>query len=72
MVLVLCEPCGKRIEEGWNLTEHLRGKDHQKKFARWQQEQPVQQPVLERVIVEMPFDDDDEAPLPAPTPPQTC
>src|SRR5205809_827497 len=72
MVLVHCEVCNKSMEGGWNLSQHLIGKDHLKKLARWQGGFPYRPaaPVVE--VVQMPdLDDDDEPTTTKQSPPVT-
>src|SRR5436190_15174520 len=57
MGLVRCEACGKDIEAGWNLSQHLIGKDHLKKLARWQGEHLPYHQVMPAEVVHMTFND---------------
>src|SRR5438477_8017806 len=63
MGLVTCEPCGKTMESGRNLSQHLIGKAHLKKVALWMADRlPVRSaaPTPVTVVQFMDLDDDED------------
>ena len=62
-MLVRCEPCGKDIEEGWNIAQHLNGKAHLKNLARWEVQhqgpRDVRPPAAAAPRVTVDWDEDD-------------
>src|SRR5437773_12482047 len=60
MGLVRCEACEKDIEAGWNLSQHLIGKAHLKKQARWMADHVPYQRVMPAEVVMFNGDDWDE------------
>ena len=68
MGLVTCEVCNITMEGGWNLSQHLIGKAHLKKFARWTADHAQYQRVMpaEVVVMNCDLDDDDWEPVQVP------